>query len=77
MDTLRDMYMTRRCKKYETKYDNDIRIECDEFKTMLDDCLGRLNDTKHCKFDHVRFVECVDRFDSEFRFKYRLPHIRK
>ncbi len=59
-------------RKLSKKYDEEIRETCDEFKKSLEDCMKRLEKIEECKYNHNKFLQCIKRFDENFRFKYNL-----
>lgn len=62
----------KRYKKYSKKYDKEIRESCDHFKIILEDCMKRLEKIEECKYNHNNFLQCIKRFDENFRFKHSL-----
>ena len=62
----------RKYRKLSKKYDEEIRETCDHFKKLLEDCMKRLEKIEECKYNYNNFLQCVKKFDEDFKFKHSL-----
>ena len=73
MVSMYERVMNYHYKRYQNKYDKEIRESCEHYREKLANCLKRLQTSENCQFDTKNFETCILNFDTKFRFKYRVP----